>query len=39
MQIHNEKEQAESSEMYNLKRKGAPGSVMELSPVLKEIKS
>ena len=25
--------------MYSLRRKGAPGRVMELSPVLKEIKS
>lgn len=25
--------------MYGVRRKGEPGSVMELSPVLKEIKS
>ena len=24
--------------MYNLRRKGAPGSIMELSPMCKEIK-
>ena len=38
-QIYNKKEQGELEKykMYNLRRKGAPGSGMELSPVFKEI--
>ena len=38
-QINNEKDKMdkEKYKMYNLKRKEAAGSVMELSPVLREI--
>lgn len=41
MHACNEKERAGQREikMYSLERKGAPGSIMKLSPVLKSIKS
>jgi hypothetical protein len=37
MPISNEKEQTKQEKMYSFSSKGAAGSIMELSPVLKKI--